>query len=195
MLTSAHELAEPTNSLGGGVFWNSNAGPDTGFACHADGGDGQPNGGSVPLPADYTLPPTTPPAVATAIFWALGQLGTSYAFGGSCTDPHGPDMGMHCDCSSLVQMAYRAAGTTIPRSTSEQISAGTTVSNISQIQPGDLLFIPGSNGSPQHPDHVGMAIGDGLLIQAPHTGDTIKLTAISQWSNQISIIRRIANTL
>jgi hypothetical protein len=36
-----------------------------------------------------------------------------------------------------------------------------------------------------------MAIGDGLLIQAPHTGDVVKITKISQWANQISIIRRV----
>ena len=178
------------NTVGGGAFWDNSAGPGTGFACD---GDGQPGDDSVPLPADYTLPPTTPPAVATAILWALGQLGTSYAFGGSCTDPHGPDISTHCDCSSLVQMAYRTAGITIPRTTSEQIDAGTAVTDISQIQPGDLLFIPGSNGSPQHPGHVGIAIGDGLLIQAPHTGATVKITKISQWADQISIIRRIVN--
>jgi cell wall-associated NlpC family hydrolase len=90
-----------------------------------------------------------------------------------------------------VQQAYRAAGITIPRSTSEQISAGTAVADVNQIQPGDLLFIPGSNGTPQHPGHVGMAIGDGLLIQAPHTGDVVKITKVSQWADQISIIRRI----
>jgi hypothetical protein len=37
-----------------------------------------------------------------------------------------------------------------------------------------------------------MAIGDGLLIQAPHAGDVVKITKVSQWVNQISIIRRVA---
>ncbi len=184
------------NAIGGGVFWDSSAGPsagpDTGFACGGDGGDGQPNGDGLPLPTDYTLPPSTPPAVATAIFWALSQLGTSYVFGGSCTDPHGLDPSTHCDCSALVQQAYRAAGITIPRTTTDQIYAGTAITDVSQIQAGDLLFIPGANGTPQHPGHVGMAIGDGLLIQAPHTGDVVKITKVSQWANQISIIRRVA---
>ncbi len=195
-LRIVHQFAEPTNAIGGGVFWDSSAGPsagpDTGFACGGDGGDGQPNGDGLALPADYTLPPSTPPAAATAIFWALSQLGTSYVFGGSCTDPHGPDPSTHCDCSSLVQQAYRAGGITIPRTTTDQIYAGTAVADVSQIQPGDLLFIPGANGTPQHPGHVGMAIGDGLLIQAPHTGDVVKITKLSQWANQISIIRRVA---
>ncbi len=177
---------------GGGVFWDSSAGPDsTGFACDGDGGDGQPGGDSVPLPADYTLPPDTPPAVATAIFWALGQLGTPYHLDGDCTAAHSGDPAHQCDCSSLVQQAYRAAGITIPRSTRDQIYAGTAVTDPGQIQPGDLLFIPGSNGTPDHPGHVGMAMGDGLLVQAPHTGDVVKITKISQWANQISIIRRV----
>jgi cell wall-associated NlpC family hydrolase len=81
---------------------------------------------------------------------------------------------------ALVQPAYRAAGITIPRTTSEQIVAGTAVTDVNQIQPGDLLFIPGSKGSPEHPGHVGLAIGDGLLIQAPHTGDVVKIIKVSQ---------------
>jgi cell wall-associated NlpC family hydrolase len=181
------------NTVGGGVFWDSSAGPDTGFACDGDGDDGQPNGDSVPLPADYTLPPDTPPAVATAIFWALEQLGTPYHLDGDCTAAHSGDPAHQCDCSSLVQQAYRAAGITIPRSTRDQIYTGTAVTDPSQIQPGDLLFIPGSNGTPEHPGHVGMYIADGLLVQAPHTGDVVKITRLSQWANQISIIRRVVN--
>ncbi len=96
------------NTIGGGVFWDSSAGPDsTGFACDGDGGDGQPGGDSVPLPADYTLPPDTPPAVATAIFWALGQLGTPYHLDGDCSAAHSGDPGHQCDCSSLVILSQR----------------------------------------------------------------------------------------
>ncbi|MGI5243339.1 C40 family peptidase [Dactylosporangium sp. CA-139066] len=185
------------NTIGTGTLWDSSAGPtrpaDTaGFACDADGGDGQADGGAMALPADYALPATTPPAVATAIFWALGQLGTPYHFGGECTAAHAGNPAQQCDCSSLVQQAYRAAGISIPRTTSAQIYAGTAVQDVSQIQPGDLLFIPGSNGTPSRPGHVGLYIGDGLLVQAPHTGDVVKISKISGWLNQISIIRRIA---
>nr|BFE56402.1 C40 family peptidase [Dactylosporangium thailandense] len=181
------------NTIGTGTFWDSSASPvDTvGFDCDGDGGDGQASGDTVPLPADYSLPPTTPPAVATAIFWALGQLGTPYHFGGDCTAAHSGNPAHQCDCSSLVQQAYRAAGISIPRTTFEQISAGTAVSDVSQIQPGDLLFIPGSNGTPDHPGHVGLYLGNDLLVQAPHTGDIVKISKVSGWANGISIIRRI----
>jgi len=182
------------NTIGTGAFWDSSAGSvDTAaFACDADGGDGQPNGDAMSLPADYALPPTTPATVVTAIFWALGQLGTPYHFGGDCTAAHSGNPAQQCDCSSLVQQAYRAAGITLPRTTAEQISAGTAVADVSQMQPGDLLFIPGSNGTPDHPGHVGLYLGDGLLVQAPHTGDVVKISKVSSWANQISIIRRIA---
>lgn len=140
------------NKVGTGTFWNSS--DDTadtgGFACDEDGGDGQANGGAA-LSADYTLPPNTPPAVVTAIFWTLAQLETPYHFGGDCTAAHFDNSAEQCDCSSLLQQAFRAANISIPRTTSEQIYAGATSLDVSQTQPGDLLFIPGRNGTPAAP--------------------------------------------
>ncbi|RKF20963.1 peptidoglycan endopeptidase, partial [Micromonospora globbae] len=83
--------------------------------CLFDAGDGQPGGEQVPLPAGFTLPPGTPLPVVTAIGWALAQLGTPYTFGGDCTAPHSGIPARQCDCSSLLQQAYRAAGIAIPR--------------------------------------------------------------------------------
>ena len=57
--------------------------------------------------------------------------------------------------------------------------------------PGDLLFIPGSDGTPTRPGHVGMAIGQGLLVQAPHSGDQVKISKISAWADNLSAIRRV----
>jgi cell wall-associated NlpC family hydrolase len=185
------DATELISSIGGGTL--GNASRPAILSCGDDGGDGQPDSDSAPLPANYTLPATTPPQVVVAIHWALGQLGTSYVFGGSCTDPHGPDPAKHCDCSSLMQQAYRAAGINIPRTTNDQVGAGAPVAGLGQVRPGDLLFIPGSNGTPAQPGHVGMYIGDNLLIQAPHTGDTVKITKLSQWALQISTIRRLVN--
>jgi cell wall-associated NlpC family hydrolase len=42
------------------------------------------------------------------------------------------------------------------------------------------------------PGHVGLYIGQGILIQAPHTGDVVKLTKVDAWANQIATIRRVA---
>nr|WP_204003218.1 C40 family peptidase [Micromonospora andamanensis] len=159
--------------------------------CLFDGGDGQPGADQVPLPAGFTLPPGTPPQVVTAIGWALQQLGSPYTFGGDCTAPHSGIARHQCDCSSLMQQAYRAARIGIPRTTSEQVHAGTAVTDHRDLRPGDMLFIPGSRGSAARPGHVGMYLGQGLLIQAPHTGDVVKISRLSAWLNNLAAVRRI----
>ena len=162
--------------------------PDAG--CDDDG-DGQPTGGDVDLPNGITLPAGTPTTIVTAIAWALAQRGTPYHFGGDCTNPHAGIPAHQCDCSSLMQQAYRAAGINIPRTTLDQVHAGAAVTNIAALAPGDLVFIPGSNGTRSVPRHVGMYIGQGLIVQAPHTGDVVKISTLSSWQKQISAIRRI----
>lgn len=129
------------------------------------------------VPAGYTIPADAPAAVRTAITWAMHQLGTGYQWGGSCTNSHGPDPMGRCDCSSLVQQAYRAAGITLSRTTYTQINAGVPVP-LSAIQPGDLLF---SEGSPDRPEHVGIYLGAGLVIAAPHSGAVVRIDPLSQW--------------
>src|SRR5690606_19079030 len=68
---------------------------------------------------------------AAAIAFAKAQLGKPYVYGAE-----GPDA---YDCSGLVQAAWKAAGVSIPRVTTDQFAAGTKVST-SQLQPGDLVF-------------------------------------------------------
>ncbi|MBQ0906796.1 C40 family peptidase [Micromonospora sp. U21] len=143
------------------------------------------------LPAGFALPANTPPAVATAIAWAVKQLGTPYHFGGTCTDPHSGDPDKQCDCSSLMQSAYRAAGISIPRVTTDQVNAGKRVADPTLLLPGDLVFISGSQGTMANPRHVGMHIGQGLIIQAPRTGDVVKISRLSNWLGQIAAIRRV----
>ncbi|WFE47700.1 NlpC/P60 family protein [Verrucosispora sp. WMMD1129] len=144
-----------------------------------------------PLPDQFTLPTDTPPAVTTAIGWAMHQIGTPYHFGGSCTNPHSGDPAQQCDCSSLTQAAYRAAGITIPRVTTDQAHTGHQVTDPALLLPGDLILIPGSHGSMTNPRHVGMYLGDGLIIHAPRTGATVTIIRIDGWANQIATIRRI----
>jgi cell wall-associated NlpC family hydrolase len=81
--------------------------------------------------------------VATAIRYALLQLGKPYLWGG--TGPAG------YDCSGLVMKAYQAAGISLPRTTFQQVNAGTPVYSTSQLEPGDLIFTPGSDGTPRQP--------------------------------------------
>ncbi len=135
-----------------------------------------PPAAAAALPRHYQLPADTPVAVALAIRFALAQLGTAYQFGGSCTDAHSPDMALHCDCSSLVQQAYRAGGIALPRTTFAQVDVGTPVYALAALRAGDLLFTAGADGTPANPGHVGMYIGDGLIVQAPQTGESVQLS-------------------
>ncbi|WP_431679096.1 NlpC/P60 family protein [Kitasatospora sp. KL5] len=133
-----------------------------------------------------------------AVAAAMTALGTAYQFGGDCTDPHSSNMQHHCDCSSLMQMAWRAAGVRITRTTWTQVDDGTAVPDLAHLQAGDLLFTPGSDGSREHPGHVGMYMGDGRVIAAPKTGDVVKITPLSQWTgsagpkNTVVVMRHIA---
>ncbi|MEV0726903.1 C40 family peptidase [Micromonospora purpureochromogenes] len=161
--------------------------------CLADGGDAQFGGEPVPLPSGFTLPAGTPLPVVTAIGWALAQLGTPYTFGGDCTAAHSGIARHQCDCSSLLQQAYRAAGISIPRTTSEQVHTGVPVTDYRDLRPGDLLFIPGSRGSTSRPGHVGMYLGQGLIVQAPHTGDVVRISRLAAWSAQLAAVRRIVD--
>jgi cell wall-associated NlpC family hydrolase len=104
--------------------------------------------------------------VAATIAFAEQQLGKPYLFGGT-----GPDA---FDCSGLVMMAYRSAGVNIDR-TSEQQWATEPRVPASQVQPGDLVFFAGSDGTRTSPGHVGLVIGDGKMIEAYATGFPIRV--------------------
>ena len=106
-------------------------------------------------------------AVATAIAYAEQQIGQPYLWGGT-----GPDA---FDCSGLVMMAYRAARIDIAR-TSEQQWATEQHVPASQVQPGDLVFFAGADGTPTSPGHVGLVIGHGQMIEAYAAGFPIRIS-------------------
>jgi NlpC/P60 family len=139
---------------------------------------------AVVLPAGFSLPAGTPLPIVTAIQYALAQLGKPYVWGGI-----GPD---GYDCSGLIMQAYRAAGILLPRTTYDQVYAGQPVFAFAQLAPGDLLFTEGSDPGPAGaPGHVGMYIGAGTVVDAPHTGATVELTGLSAWVGQVVAIRRV----
>ena len=105
--------------------------------------------------------------VASVISYARTQLGKPYLWGGT-----GPDS---FDCSGLMMMAYRAAGINIPRTSEEQWSWGPRIS-ASQVEPGDLVFFAGSDGTPTSPGHVGLVIGKNTMIEAYATGFPIRIS-------------------
>ncbi|MFF7764194.1 C40 family peptidase [Streptomyces griseorubiginosus] len=141
------------------------------------------------LPTGYQIPANATPAARAAIQWALQQLGTPYQWGGNCTDPHGSNPAGRCDCSSLMQRAYGVAGIQITRTTYTQIHDGHAVAaNSNALQPGDLVF---TEGSASHPEHVAMAIGNGLLVHAPRPGRVVEVAKVATHGT-ILVVRRIA---
>jgi cell wall-associated NlpC family hydrolase len=104
-----------------------------------------------------------------AVRWALAQLGDSYLWGAA-----GPD---RFDCSGLTSAAYAAAGVAIPRVSRAQWGAGPHVT-VANLLPGDLVFYADNTGDPATIHHVGMYIGNGLMVHAPHTGDVVRVASI-----------------
>ena len=128
-----------------------------------------PNPGvSVALPA-----PSTVGEAAANI--ALGQLGTPYVWGGAA--PGG------FDCSGLVSWAYGQAGLGgLPHFTGALWNSGTHISSQSDLAPGDLVFFHGLG-------HVGMYIGGGNFVHAPHTGDVVKISNLASYSGYDGAVR------
>ena len=126
------------------------------------------------LPSGFSLPRTsTSPRAAMAVRFALAQLGKPYVWGAS-----GPD---GYDCSGLMAAAWGRAGVAITRTTYTQLNDG-TATTAAALLPGDLVLTPGSDGSLAAPGHVGMFIGRGLVVEAPRTGDVIKVVTYGSFT-------------
>ena len=110
------------------------------------------------LPANYVIPAGATTVETVAITYALAQLGKPYLWGGS-----GPDA---FDCSGLTMMAWAQAGVTLLHYTGDQVNEGTAVNSYAGISPGDLVLVPGSDGTISDPGHVGMYLGDGFVESA-----------------------------
>jgi cell wall-associated NlpC family hydrolase len=86
-----------------------------------------------------------------------------------------------------MQQSYKAAGLTLTRTTYTQVKEGKAVS-VDALEPGDLVF---TEGTAEVPEHVGMFIGRGLIINAPHTGDVVRIATLASWRTQILAARRV----
>ena len=124
------------------------------------------------LPADYVIPPSATPAETLVITYALSKLGDAYVWGAA-----GPDS---FDCSGLTMMAWAQAGVALAHYTGDQLNEGTPVAGYGALSPGDLVLIPGSDGTLADPGHVGIFIGDGLVLSAvdPEQG-----VIVQTWAN------------
>ena len=110
------------------------------------------------LPANYVIPAGATATETVAITYALAQLGKPYLWGGV-----GPAA---FDCSGLTMMAWAQAGVALLHYTGDQINEGTAVTSYAEIAPGDLVLVPGSDGTVANPGHVGIYLGDGLVESA-----------------------------
>ncbi len=162
--------AQPRRASGSG-------GPSTTLA--------RPSGGPAPAPAIHptttvahsgSTPTTMAPAptptgpipavksgASAAVNTAKAQLGKPYVYGGA-----GPD---NYDCSGLTMYAWRAGGVGLPHSAQMQYDAIAHIP-LSALAPGDLVFF----GSPIY--HVGIYVGGGQMIEAPHTGAVVRYASI-----------------
>lgn len=125
------------------------------------------NGGNGTAQTTFTgvLPPVSGRA-AVAVAYAKSKLGDEYVRGGN-----GPSI---FDCSGLTQESWKAAGVGIQRTSYEQYASLPHIP-ISDLQPGDLVFFFGSSEGPQH---VGIYVGDGELIHAPHPGTVVQYASL-----------------
>ena len=108
-------------------------------------------------------------AAEQAVAFARAQIGKPYEWGAT-----GPDS---YDCSGLTMSAYASAGVTIPRTSRAQWTIGTHIDSMADLIAGDLVFY-GSSASSIH--HVGIYAGDGLMIEAPFTGATVRTASINR---------------
>jgi cell wall-associated NlpC family hydrolase len=114
-------------------------------------------------------PPPTAPGGAGAVQAAESQIGVPYRWGAE--SPKGsPDPGF--DCSGLTAWAWGQVGVSLPHFSGGQMADSTPVP-VNDLQPGDLLFY-GPGGS----DHVAMYVGNGEMIEAPHTGASVWITGL-----------------
>lgn len=140
------------------------------------------------LPPGVVVQTTGVQSIDTAVAWAVGQIGSMYHFGGDCTDPFGPDIAHHCDCSSLMQQAYSHAGVVLPRTAAEQSREGVPV-DIADVQPGDLVASVGADGTVAAPGHIAMYIGGGNVVEAPFEGRPVHLFPLSGYHDIVTIRR------
>jgi len=133
---------------------------------------GQADTTLVDAPSEISAPEVAPSEAAAAapasryggvVGIAMQYLGVPYVWGGA--SPSG------FDCSGLIMYAYAQVGVSLPHHAASQYAMGVAVSR-DALEPGDLVFFNGLG-------HAGIYIGGGQFIHAPHTGDVVKISSLS----------------
>jgi cell wall-associated NlpC family hydrolase len=117
-----------------------------------------------PAQVKVQMPDSAPDDLSTLVRWLLNQLGKPYMWGGA-----GPDA---FDCSGLLTFCYAKIGISLIHQASQQYGQGTSVKK-SQLSIGDGVFF-------NNLEHVGVYLNDNNFIQAPHTGDVVKISSLSE---------------
>ena len=133
----------------------------------AGGGSGSGPGGS-----DGTA--------ATVVAFAYSVLGAPYRWGGDGSD------GTY-DCSGLTMRAYATAGIALPRVAADQYRAGPPLVPGATLEPGDLVFFGPDVSDPATISHVGIYVGSGDMIDAPHTGEVVRVEPL--WGDYVGATR------
>ena len=114
-------------------------------------------------PSSETLAAAPPSRYGGVVGIAMQYLGVPYVWGGA--SPAG------FDCSGFIMYVYAQIGVSLPHHAASQYGAGSPVSR-DELEPGDLVFFNGLG-------HAGIYIGGGQFIHAPHTGDVVKISSLS----------------
>jgi len=132
-------------------------------------------------------------AAATAVGWAFREIGVPYSWGGG--DATGPTRGfaqgadtVGFDCSGLTLFAWAHAGVDLGHYTGSQWTTGSHIAQ-SDLVPGDLVFFATDTADPATIHHVGMYIGGGNMISAPHTGDVVRVASVAGFGGYIGAVR------
>jgi peptidoglycan DL-endopeptidase CwlO len=123
---------------------------------------------------------TAAPKAVQAFNFAKTKLGRPYIWGAA-----GPD---YFDCSGLMQWSYQQVGRILPRVANDQYTATTMHPAIDKLLVGDLLFFATDRNNSRSIHHVGMYAGNGYMIQAPNSGDVVKISPI-WWSEYFGATR------
>jgi cell wall-associated NlpC family hydrolase len=120
-----------------------------------------------------------------AIHWAFEEIGVPYSWGGG--DENGPTYGFAqgagtkgFDCSGLTLFAYGKAGIHLDHYTQSQWDEGKRVSSRSDLLPGDLMFFATDTSQPSTIHHVSIYIGNGKMIEAPYTGEVVRVSSANR---------------
>ncbi len=178
-------VQQVTDAIGNADFGSvgqSPAGPGTGTGQGGGGGGGD------------TGNPSNSSRVETVINRAMSQLGTPYAWGGG--DANGPTRGIRdggvadshgdynkigFDCSGLMIYAFAGVGKALPHFTGYQYTSGPQFP-VSSRKRGDMLFWPG---------HVALYLGDGKMIEAPQSGDVVKISPVRMAGVMPMVVRLV----